>query len=153
MLRYNKKIKVSQQRTGQWRITTDRGDDYELMPLSSSSTPITDWWNMQHQSSLRHWQKDVVLQELTRRCYTEDFQLFIVYKPRQGHSQPHDIVIFYHSRYKLWILNTSDCIWFVPSDFTDCEFTAEYGLPVDITNLQQRKELYKIMDELNAEST
>ena len=151
MIRYNKLVQVRQQKTGQWQITTDRGDQYELTNITGNES-MTSWWQMQYTSILREWQKDAVLQELTRMGYHEDYQLFVVHKRGQGFSQAHDIVIFYHHRHKIWVLSTSQHLWFVPSSFSDCNFTTDAALAVDITQLQDRNAVYTIIDQLNAMS-
>ncbi len=148
MIRYNKLIQVRQQKTGQWQITTDRGDQYDLTQVTGRE-PITSWWDMQHISPLREWQKDVVVKELTRQGWSDEFQLFVVHKRGQGLSQSHDIVIFYHYKYKSWVLSTAEHLWIMPSSFGDCNFTTDSSLTVDLTQADDRQTVYKIIDQLN----
>lgn len=150
MIRYNKKITLEQYRDN-WRLRTDRGQEYQMteITVTNQRSPITDWWNLQNQSPLRHWQKDAVFLELVRNGNNEDFTLWIVHRSGQGHSQPHDIMIFYHHRLKCWVLSTSQHLWIQPQAMTGCVFDAEQAIEIDITDTEQRRErLYPMLDKL-----
>jgi hypothetical protein len=148
MIRYNKRIQIKQAKPDQWQLKTDRGDEYELT-LMTGTTALTDWWDRQHKSPLREWQMDAVLKSLTYKGYREDYQLFLAHKRGAGLSQPHDIVVFYHHRHKLWVLSTSNRIWFQEGAFSDCDLHIDAALEADVTREQDRKEIYKIIDGLN----
>lgn len=149
MIRYNKRITVSQQRTGQWRIDTDRGDQYYMTEVTANDTPLTDWWSKQHPSELRGWQMDIFVKELTRQGYGNDHVLWLVHKAGGGYNQEHDIVVMYHKGMNMWVLSTQEHHWLQPGSFGDQQFHIDDALACDITRPEHRKDLYPILDLLN----
>lgn len=148
MIRYSKTITLEQYRDD-WRLRTDRGQEYLItqINITNQRNPVTDWWNLQNQSTLRYWQKDAVFLELTRNGYSEDFTLWLVYRQGQGYNQPHDIMIFYHHRLKCWILSTAEHLWIQPAAMIGCVFDKEDALEIDITDDEQRRTtLYPLLD-------
>jgi hypothetical protein len=151
MIIYKNTITVSEQRTGQWRIDTDRGDQYQLTQINGQKHPLTDWWSMQHQSELRGWQMDVFVKELTRRGYGDDYVIWLAHKAGAGHSQPHDIVIMYHTGMQLWVLSTAEDHWLQPGAMITQQFKKDHEdtLHADLLNPQDRQEVYKLIDFYN----
>jgi hypothetical protein len=143
MIRYNKRIFIKQTRAGEWQLETDRGERYLTNHITNNSAPVTYWWEQQHQSDQRKWQKDVVIGEIWRQH--GELELFTVYKQGAGFSQPHDIVIAYSKSKKLWLLSTNQHTWIMPSEFTDCEFHIDMAMgPVHETD--PRQEIYAVID-------
>ena len=60
MIRYNKTIELQTKNNTQ-TLVTDRMERWELSQVKGSNTPWTDWWQRQHPSELRIWQKDSFL--------------------------------------------------------------------------------------------
>jgi hypothetical protein len=149
MIFFNKKITLNQTRSGQWRLQTDRGEDYLLSEINATSTPITDWWDKQHKSSLREWQKDIFVQELTRKGYGEDFKLWLVYRAGQGFNQDHDVTIMHHSGHGVWILSTREYQWLIPGGLQEQVFKIEDALLANIELAEDRKVIYNLVDQLN----
>lgn len=151
MIRFNKKISLQQTRMGEWRLISDRNDQFDLLQITHTSehNSITRWWDMQHQSELRRWQKDIFIQELSRLGHGDDFVLWVPYRRGQGHSQPHDICLVYHLKHKIWILSLQEYHWLIPSNMYDCEFHIDQALCADILTRQGRDQIYMIIDELN----
>lgn len=149
MIRFNKTITIAQHRSGQWRIDTDRGDQYMMTQITTNYTPISDWWGKQHQSELRGWQMDLFVKELTRQGYGNDYQLWLVHKAGGGLSQPHDIVVMYHTGMKLWLLSTAEYHWLQSGALQDQTFKKTDAIKADITDLDARKEIYPILDHYN----
>lgn len=151
MIRFNKKIVVDQQRSGQWRINTDRGDQYDLTQIQPQQQKniITAWWEMNHQSELRGWQMDLFIKELTRKGYGSDFILWLAHKAGHGLSQSHDIMIMYHTGMKLWVLSTEQHHWLQSGSLTTTEFQKNDAIIANILNREQRFEIYEILDLLN----
>lgn len=150
MIRFSKKITLNQTRTGQWRLQSDRGEEYLLSEVNGNSiTPVTDWWDRQHKSSLREWQKDVFVQELTRKGPGNDFTLWLAYKQGQGLNQPHDITIMHHRGHGIWILSTKEYQWMQSGALREQEFKIDDALAADIETLEGRRQVYKIVDALN----
>jgi hypothetical protein len=149
MIRYKNKILVVQHRSGQWRINTDRGDEYLMTEVISNYQPIDDWWSKQHQSELRGWQMDLFVKELIRKGYGDDYKLWLVHKAGGGYSQPHDIAIMYHMGMKLWVLSTTEHHWFKEGNLTDTDFLVEEAIQADILNPEHRREIYPVLDYYN----
>ncbi len=149
MIRFNKTITIAQQRSGQWRIDTDRGDQYMMTQVSTNYTPLSDWWGKQHQSELRGWQMDLFVKELTRQGYGNDYDLWLVHKAGGGYNQAHDIVVMYHRGMKMWVLSTSEYHWLQPGALQDQAFKVDSAIHADILDPLARKELYPILDYYN----
>jgi hypothetical protein len=149
MIRYSKKITLNQQRSGQWRIDTDRGDQYLMTQVTTNYTPLTDWWSKQHQSPLRNWQMDMFVKELTRKGPGNDYMLWLVHKAGGGYNQAHDIVVMYHIGMKLWVFSTQEHHWLQPSDMQDHVFNVDDAITADLLKAEDRHDIYPILDLLN----
>lgn len=124
MIRYKKKITVSNRtNTDEWRIRTDRGDTYEMFPTTGRNI-WTEWTGMQHDSELRTWQKEI-FREFANRFF-EDLTPYVVYKPRHGTNQAHDIAVARSNTDGTWLIATAEDFWIVPSNYG--EFTVERGV-------------------------
>lgn len=146
MIRYNKKITVKETKYG-YKLETDRGDIYELMPITSDSnqTPITTWWEKQNQTTLRRDQLDCIIKEYWRQHGPLD--LFVVYKRGEGYSQPHDIVLARSPKTGVWILSTSSHTWFESSS-NIVEFNIDNALG-SVSNHDERLEIYSVIDGIH----
>lgn len=149
MIKFKNKIMLVQYKTDQWKLTTDRADEYLLTQMVQKQHVFTDWWSMQHQSDLRNWQMDLFLKELTRLGSGDDYVLWLAHKVGHGHSQPHDIAIMYHLGMKLWVLSTERYHWIVANGFTDTIFHKDDAIQADITDIKDRQQIYPILDMLN----
>jgi hypothetical protein len=149
MIKFKNKITIEQKRSGEWVMDTDRGDQYLMLQLTNRGHVFTEWWDMQHQSELRNWQKDIFLKELTRRGYSDDFVIWTVYKRGQGHNQPHDIAVMYHQAMQLWVLSTEEYHWLLPGSLMATEFHKDSAIQADLSNAQDRQEIYSLTDFLN----
>lgn len=145
MIRYNKKISVKETKFGK-RLETDRGDVYELMMINheTNESPVTTWWEKQHQSELRQWQKDVFIGEYWRQHRA--LNLYLVYKRGEGYSQPHDILLAHDPEINLWIMSTQEHTWFEAGD-VEVIFNNEQALG-SVMDVESRKEIYKVIDGL-----
>jgi hypothetical protein len=149
MIRFNKTVSVKQHRNGQWRINTDRGDEYLMSEVNNNYTPLGDWWGKQHQSELRGWQMDIFVKDLTRMGYGDDYRIWLVHKAGGGYNQPHDIAIMYHTGMKLWVLSTSEYHWLQPGEVTDTDFIKDTAFAADILERSGRDQLYPIIEALS----
>jgi hypothetical protein len=143
MIRYNKRITVKETKYGK-KLETDRGDNYELMAISSENnqTPVTSWWDKQAQTGLRRDQLDYIVKEYWRQ--NSPLELFLVYKRGEGYSQPHDILLAYDNTKEIWILSTQEHTWFVKGG-DDVVFNADDAMG-SITNHDARLEIYEVID-------
>jgi len=148
MLRYNKRITIKETNYGK-KLETDRGDNYELMPISaeSNATPVTTWWEKQGQTSLRRDQLDYIIKEYWRQDSPLD--LFIVYKRGDGYSQQHDIMLAHDSKKDIWILSTQEHTWFTFGDITQNNiiFNIDDAMGC-VDNPDTRLEIYKVIDTI-----
>lgn len=144
MIRYNKQIILNLRKSGDWQLSTDRGDIYEMLPYHS----IGDWWSAQHQSDLRDWQKDIVI-KMSADTFGK-ITMFNVFQKGRGYNQNHDICIAYCDRLKIWILSTADDYWIEKNPGGSVLFNVEDSLG-SIQKQEHRKELYEIYDMLKQE--
>lgn len=143
MIKYKKKITLQKQNDA-WYIDTDRGDRYETFAIDNTHTPWTKWWEMQNQSDLRLWQKDI-LRDFGSKW--TDLTPYMVYKRNAGHSQPHDICLARSERNKIWILITERDFWFVKSDYGQIDFQLDQSMG-SVLNQQNRLEMGNLRDAL-----
>lgn len=99
MIRYQKKIHIQRTATGAYTITGDRmAVKYKTTPIVAlnDKEPIRAWWERQHHSDLREWQKDMLIRHIPTAFKHIDWQWqltpYIVYLDGNGYNQPHDIV-------------------------------------------------------------
>lgn len=143
MIKYKKKITL-QKTNDAWYIETDRGDRYETFPIDNTATPWTKWWDMQNQSDLRLWQKDI-LRDFGSKW--PDLTPFMVYKRNAGHSQPHDICLARSERNKIWILITEQDFWFLASDYGQVDFVKDQSMG-SVLEQSHRAEMGYLRDAL-----
>jgi hypothetical protein len=144
MINYRKKITL-QRSKDLWYIETDRADRYETFAIDNTATPWSKWWEMQHQSDLRLWQKDILRNFGTK---WPDLTPYMVYKRNAGHSQPHDVVLAHSEQNKVWILITERDFWFVPSDYGQVEFPVEDSMG-SVLEKERRMEMFYLRDALD----
>jgi hypothetical protein len=143
MINYKKKITLQKQNDA-WYIDTDRGDRYETFPIDNTHTPWTKWWEMQNQSDLRIWQKEI-LRDFGSKW--PDLTPFMVYKRNAGYSQPHDIALAYSQSNKVWILSTERDFWFVRSDYGQVDFQIDDSMG-SVLEQTARLEMGRLRDAL-----
>lgn len=143
MIKYKKRIELQKQNDA-WYIQSDRGDRYECFVIDNTKTPWTKWWEMQHQSDLRLWQKEIIRDFASK---WSDITPYVVYKRNAGYSQPHDICLARSEANKVWLLATEQDFWFMPSDYGQVDFDREnsMGSCLDIT---ARREMGLLRDSL-----
>jgi len=143
MIKYRKKITLQKSHDA-WYLDTDRGDRYETFPIDNTATPWTKWWEMQNQSDLRLWQKDILRDFGTK---ITDLTPFMVYKRNAGHSQPHDISLARSESMKIWILITERDFWFIASDYGQIDFTIDQSMG-SVLDKNSRLEMGLLRDAL-----
>lgn len=143
MINYKKKITL--QKTGDtWYLQSDKADRYETFAIDNTLTPWTKWWEMQNQSDLRLWQKDI-LRDFGSKW--PDLTPYMIYKRNAGHSQPHDICLARSERNKIWILITERDFWFVKSDYGQIDFQIDQSMG-SVLDQQCRLEMGNLRDAL-----
>lgn len=143
MIRYNKRICVKQTRQGEWVIDSDRGQRFETLQVHDALTPITRWWDSQHHSDLREWQKDVLIKQFSDVLGQLD--LFIVFQRGHGYNQPHDLVVA--KRDDIWIVSTQEDTWITKNNQSEFWLTKDDSLG-SVMERSTREELWKISDGL-----
>lgn len=143
MINYRKKITL-QKNGDAWYINTDKGDRYETFPVTNTSTPWTKWWEMQNQSDLRLWQKDIIRDFGSK---ITDLTPFVVYKRNTGYSQPHDITLARSESLKIWILATEQDFWFAVSDYGQVDFVIDESMG-SVLDKNSRLEMGLLRDAL-----
>jgi hypothetical protein len=143
MINYKRKIELQKQNDA-WYIQSDKGDRYECFAIDNTRTPWTKWWEMQHQSDLRLWQKEIIRDFGSKWA---DIVPYIVYKRNAGYSQPHDICLAHSEINKVWILSTERDFWFVQSNYGQIEFHIDNSMG-SILEQPSRLEMGKLRDAL-----
>ena len=143
MIRYNKKIGIKQTRQGEWIIESDRGQRFDTLPIIDNSTPITRWWESQHQSELRQWQKDMLVKSFSDALGSLD--LFIVFQKGHGYNQPHDLVVA--KKDDIWIVSTQEDTWITRNGQSEFWLTRDESLG-SVLEKTTRDELWNIIDGL-----
>lgn len=144
MINYKKKITLQKQNDA-WYIDTDKGDRYECFAIDNTKTPWTKWWEMQNQSELRLWQKDI-LRDFGSKW--PDLTPFMIYKRNAGHNQPHDICLARSDYNKIWILITERDFWFVNSDYGQIDFHIDQSMG-SVLEQDHRIEMGNLRDALD----
>lgn len=144
MINYRKTISLQKSKDNTWFIQTDKGDRYETFPIDNTITPWSKWWEMQNQSDLRLWQKDI-LRDFGSKW--SDLIPYMVYKRNAGYSQPHDIALAHSERNKIWILSTERDFWFVSSNYGQVDFVIEDSMG-SILDQKSRLEMGILRDAL-----
>jgi hypothetical protein len=143
MINYKKKITLNKH-NDLWYIQTDKNDRYETFVIDNINTPWTKWWEMQNQSDLRLWQKEI-LRDIASKL--SDLKPFIVYKKSAGYSQPHDIALAYSESLQIWILITERDFWFIQNDYGQVNFDVEDSMG-SILDKNSRLEIGLLRDHL-----
>lgn len=143
MIRYKNKISLIKNRADEWVIESDKGSKYLTNQITNTNTPITDWWEKQHPSELRHWQKDSIIKNLFDAF--GQLNLFTVYKAGAGYSQPHDVVMARHN--DIWIFATEQDTWIVRDSSSQVWLNKEDSLG-SVLDRTTREELNKIADSI-----
>lgn len=141
MIRYNNQIILDLRRSGNWQLQSDRGDIYDTTVYED----ITEWWNVQAQTEIRTWQKDICIRE-TADVFGK-IEMFNVYKKGRGWTQAHDICLMHNEEYQIWVLSTQDNFWICNSDGGNVIFDVKDSLG-SIMNVNDRKTIYTLYDSL-----
>jgi hypothetical protein len=142
MIKYKKTITIAKHHNDNWYIDTDKSDRYECFAIDNTTTPWTKWWEMQNQSDLRVWQKDIIREFAT---HISDMMPFMVYKRNAGHSQPHDIMLAHSEERKLWILSTETDFWITETNYGSFELNKQDSLG-SVLDKSHRFEIYEVID-------
>ena len=141
MIKYRNQITIDRRRSGEWRVMTDQGDNYDTTVYSE----FAEWWKTQAQTELRSWQKDICLRE-TANIFGR-LEMFNVYKKGKGWTQAHDICLMHSETYQIWVLSTHDNFWICNSDGGNITFDIKDSLG-SIMNPNNRKVIYSVYDSL-----
>lgn len=95
MIRYNKTIHIKTTPNGAYTITGDRmAVSYKTSAINGYEY-IRTWWERQHHSTLREYQKDLLIRHIPQAFQAIDWQWrltpYVVYADGAGYNQPHDI--------------------------------------------------------------
>ena len=119
MIRYNKSIIIRRLPSGTYTITGDRSAVGYKTSAIHGYEQVRIWWERQHQSDLREYQKNFLVQMIPGCFRDTDYEWsatpYVVYAEGEGYNQPHDIcfVTLQHStRSKtVYLLGTQDHTW------------------------------------------
>lgn len=119
MIYYTKTITIRRQPTGNYAIRGDKSSQsYKTTPMVGAEV-VGKWWEYQHQSDLRLWQKDLIIKLLPSAFKDLDYnwQLtpYLVYAEGAGYSQPHDVAFATltnnNESHNVYLLGTQEHTW------------------------------------------
>jgi hypothetical protein len=148
MIRFKNQITIKQYSSGDFQLKTDFGQIWELNPITHGNTPITVWWEKQHQSELRTWQKDALLKLFGDALGSAT--PFVVYQKGKGYSQPHDL--FVAKFFDLWIVSTQDDLWITETKYGEFILNKDDSIG-SILDPYIRKDLYQAVDKIKGYAT
>lgn len=150
MIRFKREISIKQNANETYQLTTDFGQKYEMFKIVSTNerNPITSWWDRNHQSELRQWQKDALIKMLAD--VLPNVELFLVYRAGQGHSQPHDIAVAKFNN--LWVLSTQEHTWIQDSKYSEIKFNIEDSIG-SILDKNVREIVFEFREAMRNETT
>lgn len=144
MIRFKERIDIKTDLKGNHTIVTDMGQQYNTTLMG---TARTEWWNRQHPSELRRWQFDLFLSEfdrLYRRInWTYEMEYYLVYEPKKGISQPHDVVFARIPQANLWLIGTAQMSWLHTCDLDNFSIHPNTAILGDLSNANERKRYYE----------
>lgn len=144
MLVYHKRVFITHN-NNDIGIDTDSHDKYYSLTVDN----INRWWDMNAQTELRDWQKDIVIKMGVDAM--GDWRSYILYKKGEGYNQPHDMCLIYFSHSNLFVFSTRRDFWIwerQKGKMTMLNVDDSLGSILDPT---VRTELiYPIFDELKA---
>lgn len=142
MFSYRNRIQLETHMNSEISLSTDRGDRVQAFQIVNSTTPVTRWWEYQHASDLRRWQKDVLIGEIGRQSGLPD--LFVLYRKGHGERQCHDLMLIYQPVWQLWILSTGSDTWIQ----SESDFLVKNSMG-SILDPAVRQQLYGLIPKIN----
>lgn len=143
MLLYRKKVFITHNTNADIGIDTDNHDKYHSLTVDK----INRWWEMNAQTELRDWQKDIILKMGADAM--GDWRSYILYKKGQGHNQTHDMCLTYFSHSNLFIFSTQRDFWIIEKQkgkLTMLDVNDSVGSILD--PIVRQTVIYPIFDEL-----
>lgn len=124
-----------------WDIRTDLQDQWCVISSGGLDTPWGVWWEQQHQSELRRWQKDVAKEFRHWR----DLTPYLIYKPKHGYCQPHDLFLAHSAQHRAWIFSTQEDFWIQHSSEATVKFFLTDSLG-SVLDTEDRMQIYRSAD-------
>lgn len=115
MIRYKDTITITRTHTGAWTIK-GTSQIYKTSAVQGHE-PITRWWDNQHKSTLREYQKDLLIKLIPSAFKSLDYQYrlqpYTVYAEGGGYSQPHDVAFATLENHdtRITLLGTAQHTW------------------------------------------
>jgi hypothetical protein len=140
---YENTITLKQNRINHnnWDIRTDLQDQWCVISAGGVGTPWGAWWEQQHQSELRRCQKDVAKEFR----HIRDLTPYLIYKPKHGYSQPHDLFLAHSMKHNIWIFSTQEDFWIQHSTQSPVKFFLTDSLG-SVLNAEDRMQMYRFSD-------
>jgi len=138
---YRNHIILKERQTG-LTLTLDSSIVYQVNLYNFS---INEWWDKQHQSDLRSWQKDIAIGMMMDIFGPMD--LFLIFQKGQGYNQPHDLCLSKSQNHNVWCLSTKNDFWLIQQ--TDNQVVFDIAESMGSVLLSSaRKDIYTVMDQL-----
>lgn len=157
MIRYDKQIRIKHTASGSYTITGDRmAVSYKTSAIQGYEY-IRVWWERQHHSTLREYQKDMLIRHIPSAFQDLDWQWqltpYVVYADGSGYNQPHDICFatLEHPEEpnKIYILGTGEHTWIHYEKRTTDHFQVHVeDAYASVGTAQGRNEIWAVYDGL-----
>jgi len=134
-------LKQNRMNHNNWDIRTDVQDQWCVISTGGKNTPWGTWWEQQHQSELRRWQKDVAKEFK----HIRDLTPYLIYKPKHGYNQPHDLFLAHSDQQNVWIFSTQEDFWIQHSTQSPVKFFLTDSLG-SVLDAEDRMQIYKFSD-------
>lgn len=131
MIRYKNSITFRRNASGMLTITGDKmAVSYKTRAINGYEY-VRQWWEMQHQSSLRSYQKDLLVKLLPSAFKDLDWRYehapYVIYADGAGYNQPHDmtLVTLKHPEnpQTIYVFGTAEHTWVHSQPTTSDKFT------------------------------
>lgn len=147
-INYNKKLSLFNRKDTRWCLESDKGSLFEI---SETDGTWFEWWNKQHQSDLRLWQKDIFRE--FANAVVPSLRPCLVYRSNQGYNQPHDVAISHAPDEQVWILSTENDFWIIDSNYGEIIINVADSLGSILDETFRKQTIYPLLDLRRKETT
>lgn len=162
MIRYKKTVTFRRTVSGQLTITGDKmAVSYKTRAINGYEY-VRQWWEMQHQSTLRTYQKDLLVKLLPSAFKDLDWRYahtpYVIYADGAGYNQPHDmtLVTLRHpeSDKTIYIFGTEEHTWIHQESNSKGKFTihADDAIGAGAGTLSGQDSIWDMYDGIRAQA-
>ena len=157
MIRYRYQIQIRRTMSGAYTITGDKmAVSYKTSAINGYEQ-IGVWWQRQHHSTLREYQKDLLVRHIPSAFKDIDWRWdltpYVVYADGAGYNQPHDIAFATlehpEENKRIYILGTAEHTWIQHESKNKDSFHLHTVDAFDsVATKQGRESVWQLYDQL-----